>query len=230
MGFTADLKCYKLLLVLVDFIFLVGGVLLIALGSWSLTNYVEGISSTNLAIGLIVLGCLVTLIALVGCCGAMYESRGLLKAYFGFVLVIMLVQIALGITAYVLRDDIPTWASEAWTNLTPQGKADLENAFDCCGWTDSTDRASPGCMSDSMMGCEGAIVNSIEQNLFAIGVTAICVGALELLVILFACCLIQRIPTKEEREQALLDEARRLNRDNEQTYYTTGHPEQKPKV
>lgn len=65
-------------------------------------------------------------------------------------------------------------------------------------------------------GCENAIVQSIEDNLRALGLTAIIIGSLELIVVLFSCCLIYRIPTKAELEQALLEEARRLNRDQPQ--------------
>jgi len=231
MATAADLKCYRILLMILNFLFLLSGVLLIALGSYALTQYVEGISETNLTIGLIVLGCLITVVSLFGCCGASTENRGLLKAYFTFVFLFMIAQIVIGILAYVYRSDISQYASDNWTNLSSTGKQDIEKAFKCCGWANTTDRADPADCSTNAeysfeVGCEQAVIDSINNNLYVIGATAISIGVLELLVAIFACCLIQRIPTKEEREQALLDEARRLNREgNEPSYQYQSVPE-----
>jgi len=214
-GTAVDLKCYRALLFILNTLFLVSGVLLIALGAYALTHYVDGVSESNLTIALIVLGSLVAIVSLFGCIGVSFKSRGMLKAYFAFVLVFMLVQIAVGITAYIYRDDIPIYASENWGKLTDTGKQDIERAFVCCGWADPTDRPSPTCTDvyGYTDGCEVAVNQSISDNLYIIGATAIAVGALELIVAIFACCLIQRIPTTEEVEKALLEEARRLNRD-----------------
>jgi len=223
---AADLKCYRSLLMILNFLFLVSGLLLIGLGAYALIDHVDGISETNLSIGLIVIGSLITIVALFGCCGATVENRGLLKAYFAFVLIFLLAQVAIGITAYVLRNDIPEFASNNWSNLTPQGKQEIEKGFQCCGWYNSTDRADPvNCATNSTggfgfdVGCQQAVEDAIYNNLYIIGATAIAVGALELIVLIFSCCLIQRIPTKEEREKALLEEARRLNREGvDQSY------------
>jgi len=236
MGMTADLKLYKSLLIIIDIVFLICGILLIALGSWAFTDYVEGVSGENFAVGLIILGCIATLVSLIGCIGAMKENRGALKIYAGAVLVLMIIQIALGIAAYVLRDQIPSYAEDSWSNMGDKGREDLENVFNCCGWYNSSDMPSnsTNCpienANSSVSGCESAIVNEIDNSLVAIGVTAIVIGVLELLVVLFSCCLIQRIPSKEDREAALLEEARRLERDNNQpqpNYTTAGYPAQK---
>jgi len=222
---AVDLKCYRFLLILVNFLFLISGLLLIGLGAYALIEHVDGISETNLSIGLIVIGSLITGIALFGCCGASAENRGLLKAYFFFVFIILLAQIAIGITAYVLRNDISNYASNNWNNLSSQGKQDIEKGFQCCGWYNTSDRPDPvDCATNTTefgfdVGCQQVVEDAIYNNLYIIGATAIAVGALELIVLIFSCCLIQRIPTKEEREKALLEEARRLNREGvEQPY------------
>lgn len=53
-----------------------------------------------------------------------------------------------------------------------------------------------------------------------IAYTALILGGVQVITFIITCCLICRIPTKEEKEQALLDEARRMNRDP-QNYNTT---------
>lgn len=219
MGVTADLKLYKALLILIDFVFLLASLALIGLGSWALADYVEGISGQNLAIGMIILGCVAFIIAFVGCLGAIKESRNALRCYAVMVLILMFIQLALGITAYVLRDDIPAYAESSWNNLDVSGKEELEKLFHCCGWSGPYDNSSGlgDCAAPEAgtPGCQDAIVNAIEDSFLAIGITAIVIACVELLVVLFSCCLVARIPTEKDREQALLEEARKLNRDTD---------------
>lgn len=65
--------------------------------------------------------------------------------------------------------------------------------------------------------CQEGVSQSIEDSLLIAGITAICVAAFQFICLVFSCCLYAKIPTKKEKEEALLDEARRLNRDNHGT-------------
>jgi len=42
----------------------------------------------------------------------------------------------------------------------------------------------------------------------------------QILILIFTCCLIQRIPTKQQQEQALLEEARQSGREADPTAQT----------
>ena len=96
--------------------------------------------------GIIVIGVLLLLIAFLGCWGALKENRKLLIAFFSFVLFFVVIQFGVGIAAYVMKDDIPLWADQAWSFFYANDRSVIdtaENQFKCCGYTTTSDRAVP---------------------------------------------------------------------------------------
>lgn len=90
----------------------------------------------------------------------------------------------------------------------------------CIGFNSTTDRANldEGCIKYENgtvyeKACREAVVQQVEDNAQVIGISAIVIGSLQIVCFIIACCLVKRIPTKEEKEKALLDEARQLNRE-----------------
>jgi len=230
---TADLICMKYLTLVVNILFLITGAVLIGLGSYALTEGVDGISSVTISAGVITLGCLVFVVSFFGCLGAAKESRNLLLAYMICILLFILLEIAIGIAAYVMRDDIPSIANDSWTELYQNDRAAIERieiTFSCCGWDNTTDRAVPpvddqdtqtclGKYPEYTVSCHASVTTAIENSMMAAGIAAISVAALQLVCLMFSCCLFARLPTKKQKEEALLDEARRLNRDTPYTNY-----------
>jgi len=122
------------------------GLLLVIIGGIAAGGQINALTSTTLASGLIVIGIFIMLIALLGCWGAMTENKILLYVYFGLLIFFAVVEFAVGIAAYVKKDDLPTYTSQLWTglyNTDRNGINDIENSLQCCGWMNYSDRSVP---------------------------------------------------------------------------------------
>lgn len=120
----------------------------------SLEDY--NLSLTPVAIAMIVLGVLLLLIGLFGCCGAMTGNRGMLNIYFVFMLIIIVLEILVIIFGFLSKAMVQSESEDAFNaifNKFNNGTAsDIELAavtslqmnLECCGntgpdfWTNST--------------------------------------------------------------------------------------------
>lgn len=122
------------------------GLLLIIIGGVAAGGQFNGLTSTTLASGIIVIGVFVMFVALLGAWGAMVENKILLYVYFALLIFFALVEFSVGIAAYVRKDTLPDVASAAWTSLYNTDRHainDFENNFQCCGWSNNSDRSVP---------------------------------------------------------------------------------------
>jgi len=119
-----------------------------------LTDY--NLSVAPVAIGFIVLGGLLFLIGLFGCCGAMTGNRGMLNIYFVFIFFIIVLEIVVIVYGILFKANILSEnlaAFESIFNKTNNGTANeielagvvlLQTNLDCCGfdgpdfWTNAT--------------------------------------------------------------------------------------------
>lgn len=229
---SAGAVCIKYSLFVFNFLFMLSGLALIGLGSYAIGSTLAFLTSTTLAVGVIVVGCFITIICFLGCCGAVKESTWMLKLFAFFVLVFILAEISLGITAYVKRDSIAGFVENSWIELYETDKdaiVDIQTAFECCGWSNASYYAVPPYNENDNQtcvevygfedGCQEIIVQTAEDSLLYIGITAIVLGVLQIAGFIFACVLAAKIPTNKEKEEALLNEARALNREQNQQNY-----------
>lgn len=151
-----------------------------------------------------------------GCCGAAKESRCLLGMFTGFLFLLIVGQITIGALAWRYGADgsVTNWieqeAGHLWTEASAETQQEIQNALKCCGF----DSSQPGtnCPSDATGTCESAIESWIKSSLKNLEIAGIVLGAVELLGLLFGCCLFHAIPSGEEEKRRLLEEARALNR------------------
>jgi hypothetical protein len=57
-------------------------------------------------VGSIVIGCIITIVSFLGCFGAANEKGMLLKTYFALLIILVILEISVGIAAYVKRDAV----------------------------------------------------------------------------------------------------------------------------
>lgn len=155
---NAGLKVVKFLMFVFNFLFVVCGIALIAIGSWVLatsskySKLFEEESFLAAPIILIVAGVVIFFIAFLGCCGAIRENRCMLITFGTFLILISILEIAAGITGYVYRNSIDTTVSKVTRkNLDMYGQGDkptddfvdlLQHDLKCCGSSNYTDWAS----------------------------------------------------------------------------------------
>ncbi|XP_078491204.1 uncharacterized protein LOC100181415 [Ciona intestinalis] len=165
---NSSTKCAKCMLVLFNMIFFIGGVVLAGLAGYGAFNknsplhsVVVEMKSTILLDGLYVLfavGLFLALISLIGCWGAMSESKCLLYTYFVVMLVVFLVQMSGIIICFVKYQAIkgivlkalqsrttidPTHLKQSIINKATNVIFDkFETKYHCCGFYGPSDYLS----------------------------------------------------------------------------------------
>lgn len=216
--FVFNLACALLGLVILTF-----SILAVVQGK-SFKSLLDG-QITTTGIVLIVIGALVFLIAFFGCCGAIREDTCMLTTYGVILSAILLVQVAIGIMAFVYRgkfeDGFNKGIDQTFEDYkNPDAKAiidELQRNVKCCGlngpnfWTTPPFPAS--CCDPDFAekcdrthayndGCEPKIRDLIKHSFKLLGIIALGIAAVELICVIFAFCLSSSIKREELRAYA----------------------------
>ena len=122
--------------------FFVLGVLLLAAGIYAQLklNQLGELLHVPLSVALIVLASVVICLTFFGCVGAYCKRRGLLKVYWGLLLIVILFQIAAGAIFYAERGELINAMGTSWHDPENDAtKVYLQDHFQCCGWINVTD-------------------------------------------------------------------------------------------
>ncbi|XP_049775409.1 CD63 antigen-like [Schistocerca cancellata] len=169
-------------------------------------------------------GGLLLVIGFFGCCGAIKENNCMINTYAVLVVLIVIVELAVGITAFVYRDDIGDILTDKLQNAVSNYGKDteaseainaLQTELECCG-ADSykdypTEDLPPSCCAAGSScskspgqhfatGCSVALADFIQSVGTLIGGVTIGVGVVEVVVIVLSCCLTRTI----RRERAFV--------------------------
>ncbi|KAJ9576359.1 hypothetical protein L9F63_006771, partial [Diploptera punctata] len=177
-------------------------------------------------IALIVVGSIVFIIAFYGCCGAIRESHCMIITFAIFLIVILIIEIAIGVVAFVNRDGydevITKNVEEMFGNYTKNDEYktqvdSIQKSLECCGvngpdyWTSSTFPTSccvkpeGNCIYSKdpnvvfQAGCKAKLKEFLLNIGVFLGALAIAVGVIEIIGVVFALCLASSIKNKERR-------------------------------
>ncbi|XP_059361010.1 tetraspanin-11-like isoform X1 [Carassius carassius] len=149
--------CLKYLLFVFNFLFWMGGGVVMGVGIWTLVDkgeYLSLLASSTFAVSayiLILAGGLVMVTGFLGCCAVIHEQRSCLSTYFSCLLLIFLIELVAGVLAYVyyqsLSEELKQHLSKTMTeNYAQPGKESithsvdrLQQDFKCCGSNNSFD-------------------------------------------------------------------------------------------
>ncbi|XP_037069100.1 CD63 antigen-like isoform X2 [Pollicipes pollicipes] len=151
------MKCVKYLIFFFNFIFVISGIALVAMGAvikGYYDKYLDFLSDDvfSVPVLLIVVGVIIFFVAFMGCCGAIRESYCMTMTFAVLLALIFILELAAGIAAYLLRDEIADTLNKNM-NATMQnyGKPDhsgvtktwdgMQMELDCCGASNYTDWA-----------------------------------------------------------------------------------------
>lgn len=190
----AGLSCSEQLLRMFLFVFnaafFVIGVILIAMGVFAIVSVsdfkdfdvdaIMSISGVFIAVGLVVF-----IIAFLGCCGAFKKSHWMMYAYSIAILVLLLLQVAMGIYAIVERgaitdvfsDSLDATQEDYQTDRSTQKAWDaLQEKLECCGnatgpssWAvayPNTVEVPDSCCIEQTDGCGAAITAYTDADIF----------------------------------------------------------------
>jgi ABC-type transport system involved in multi-copper enzyme maturation permease subunit len=132
---SVGMRCIKYSLFSFNIFLLVAGILLLILGGVAATLGIGGsiINLPQVAIGIVVIGILVIILSVLGCCGARTERRSLLVIYFILLLMIFIVQLSLGIASLVYAGSVSDGVTAGWNQVSNDTRTQIEGTFGCCG-------------------------------------------------------------------------------------------------
>ena len=139
--------------------------------------------------------------------------------------VLLITQLAVGITAAVQHDKLDTVVSAAWNTAADSTKAYFELLFTCCGYHNITDRAYyPACPANpngnlgsegspskveevdpNTPGCATSFANTLSSWLKTVAGVAIGISLFELISVVFAFILAARVK-KEQRKYVVVEQ------------------------
>ncbi|KAG0254396.1 hypothetical protein DFQ27_006857 [Actinomortierella ambigua] len=196
------------------------------------------VSSTLLPHVVLVLGATISLMSFLGYYGAINERRWVLWIFLLVLLIAIALQITAGIVAFIYRNQGTEVLDNAWSRVyrsDPRVVQDLEAFFQCCGFNHIADRAIPAtCALDFhfYQGCRDNIQTAFQDSLQAIGVIGAILGGIEMVSLIGAGLLFQRLNrgssytnrrdnNNDGGQEALMEallEANRLNQQIDNAY------------
>ncbi|KAJ3040820.1 hypothetical protein HDV00_010435 [Rhizophlyctis rosea] len=155
----------KNLLLLINFLSMLAGLILIIGGAYAksttagqaLINVAESLAGWAIAIGVIV-----TAVSFFGCFGAANEKGMLLKTYFALLMLLVVLEIAVGIAAYAKKDDVENLLGDAWAKSyadDPSSVASVEGTVSC----DAAFKAN-GKEAGLVIGCGGGDERTVFEE------------------------------------------------------------------
>uniref|UniRef100_A0A3Q1GT10 CD63 molecule n=1 Tax=Acanthochromis polyacanthus TaxID=80966 RepID=A0A3Q1GT10_9TELE len=180
MAVEGGMKCVKFLLFFFNFIFWLCGLALIVVGilvqvSLHKTFVIKDAATSGAPIVVISIGVVIFFIAFFGCCGAWQESYCMVTTFAVLLSLISIVEIAAAITGYVYRKKV--MPDSCCKNVTAD-----------CG---------VGAMMDAAKvytdGCRHIMEEFLQKNLLWVIIAALVIAFLQIMGIVFACCLMRGI-------------------------------------
>jgi len=149
-SFSTRRKCFTIfqrITVVSNIIFALFAILLIVLGAVSVRELGSYSSMTKISIpaGFIVLGFILLVIIFLGLVGSFKKNTKFLAAYFVLLLLFVICEFGVGGGSYSMRSQIPTRLEASWAILPDVDRNNLQIAFSCCGWFNSTDSPGSNC-------------------------------------------------------------------------------------
>ncbi|XP_002736864.1 CD63 antigen-like [Saccoglossus kowalevskii] len=148
------MKIVKYLVFFFNFLFWVCGLALIVVGALAQVKYSEYTDITGglfagLPIYLIIIGCIISVVGFLGCCGAIKENYCMITTFAVILIIILILEIAAVIAGYILQDEIYDAVNEGLTDsmddyvdenpAAVEAYDNLQEEFKCCGANNYTD-------------------------------------------------------------------------------------------
>jgi len=225
MAIEGKMAVVKYLTFFFNFLFFLSGLALVIVGGVIRSKYGDYLSFADskfasAAIFIIVVGVIVFIIGFLGCCGAVKENYCMVTTFAVLLGVIFVLEIIAGSVGFAYRSKVKETADKGLERAienyeTEKGAKDFVNwvqtEFKCCGvdgpasWKGAVPES---CCAPDVKNCtvasaeqEGCLVKFeefVHDNLIVIGAVAIAIAFLQLLGIVFACCLMRAIKNQYE--------------------------------
>nr|CAX78873.1 CD63 antigen [Schistosoma japonicum] len=205
------MRCLKSCVFILNIICLLCSLVLIGAGAYvevKFSQYEANLHKVWQAapIAIIVVGVVILIVSFLGCCGAIKENVCMLYMYAFFLIVLLIAQLVAAIVAVVYKDkiddEINTLMTGALENPNEEITATMDKiqtSFHCCGVKGPDDykgNVPASCKEGQevyVQGCLSVFSAFLKRNLIIVACVAFGVCFFQLLSIVIACCLGQRI-------------------------------------
>ncbi|XP_022670748.1 leukocyte surface antigen CD53-like isoform X1 [Varroa jacobsoni] len=219
-------KLAKLLMIIFNGVFMVNGIGIFVLGvngvkfNSDVREIVQELSLVNVAV--IVLGAIIFIISFMGFCGAWKESSCLITSFMLCMILILIAELAVAGVTFTNRNQLKDLLEKGMvksfekrnSSLTREAWDDIEVSLACCGVHSYKDykgdlplscckeakisKCTPKLQSFSKDGCIKKVKNKLSEEYLNFGVAAIVVAFIEVVGIIFSCCLRSAINERYE--------------------------------
>nr|ABS19428.1 multivalent antigen sj23-FABP [synthetic construct] len=205
------MRCLKSCVFILNIICLLCSLVLIGAGAYvevKFSQYEANLHKVWQAapIAIIVVGVVILIVSFLGCCGAIKENVCMLYMYAFFLIVLLIAELVAAIVAVVYKDkiddEINTLMTGALENPNEEITATMDKiqtSFHCCGVKGPDDykgNVPASCKEGQevyVQGCLPVFSAFLKRNLIIVACVAFGVCFFQLLSIVIACCLGQRI-------------------------------------
>nr|ABS19432.1 multivalent antigen sj23-TPI [synthetic construct] len=205
------MRCLKSCVFILNIICLLCSLVLIGAGAYvevKFSQYEANLHKVWQAapIAIIVVGVVILIVSFLGCCGAIKENVCMLYMYAFFLIVLLIAELVAAIVAVVYKDkiddEINTLMTGALENPNEEITATMDKiqtSFHCCGVKGPDDykgNVPASCKEGQevyVQGCLSVFSAFLKRNLIIVACVAFGVCFFQLLSIVIACCLGQRI-------------------------------------
>jgi len=216
-GLGGGLVCFKYFVGIFNLISAILGLALIGVSGWLISElddlqnaFDDNVVLIAVPITGIVVGAALVMTSFFGCVGAFKEHTCMLRAYFGIMVILMVIELALvGVVLYynynedfkeMLTDEGGTvWAKcdelqdEPSCSWVPR----VEKQFKCCGYdAEDTGTAATTCKNfnaDYTDGCTQSLLDFINDQLSIVGGTLGGIIVIQIIAMVGSCCLIRGV-------------------------------------
>ncbi|XP_047678489.1 CD9 molecule a isoform X1 [Tachysurus fulvidraco] len=223
---TGGEMCVKYLMFAFNFVFWLAGTGVLAVGLWlrfdpRTKNLYEGDDSPSgfytVVCILIVIGGLMMLVGFLGCCGAIQESLCMLGLFFFFLVLIFVVEVAVGIWGFSIQSKVVDDVTQFYKETYKKYKEDKQEALretlhliqyglNCCGpfSSEDADTLEETCPKREGLdvlitkSCPDAIEKFFTSKLHIIGGVGIGIGVIMVLGMIFSMMLLCAIRKSQE--------------------------------
>ncbi|XP_055686892.1 23 kDa integral membrane protein-like isoform X1 [Lutzomyia longipalpis] len=169
---------------------------------------------------LIILGSIIFVIAFFGCCGAIRESHCLTMTYATFMFILVIGQIVIAAVTFAFAGDISNAMTTTFERIFNEQHVDVNRELvdtvqinlACCGvdgpinWAGSPPPSCCGLTSGTcapqnifQTGCRSALEDWVDTSKHIIAWVALGVAVVQLVALIFACCLGNHIRNERRR-------------------------------
>ncbi|KAM7537327.1 hypothetical protein Aperf_G00000061172 [Anoplocephala perfoliata] len=193
------MKCLKYCTFLFNFIVFAFGLFLSGFGGYllyqmNLYSNQFGEITKIFPVAVIVLGFIIFVVGFLGCYGACYESPCMLITFAVVVAILLCLQIAVAVFAYMYKHELMNFLSqrleEVFNDPDDVIRRQIEREFECCGFRKFDITCGLGIFGRD---CWSVISGKIESAMYTIVIIAAVLCALQIAAIIAACCLQSKI-------------------------------------